>query len=590
MLKRGDTSAAARAAQQVLRAAPNAPDALHLLALCQRNAGDLQQAKHTFERALVGAPRHADLLSNFGALLHRMGRSGEAAAKLRGAVQIEPKQLEAWLNLSLALQAVGDKPGALTAARKAHALAPDQPRTLHMLATALRETDDLDGAENALRQALAIEPNNAWAWTALGILRRRIGDPTDSLECYAKARALGYDTPELADAEASALLDLGRHEEALAAARKLTQAAPDYVAGHVLVTHIQWEYGAGSANDPLGEMQAAAAAQPHNIPLRAALVSALLDAERNEEALALVLELRQLRDDPTLTTAHAIALMQMKRLDEATAVLERAAPAMAHIPGFAIALARQLIRVKRPDQAAHYAEFAARREPYNQEAWAMLSIAWRMLEDPREHWLCAYDRFVMTHDVDPPAGYADQAAFITALRERLIEMHTAQHAPINQSLRGGTQTSGSLFGRRDPILQAAREALQSSIERLTAALPYDQNHPFLSRRRSGVCFTGSWSVRLRSAGRHVSHYHPKGWLSSAFYVELPPSVSGESQAGWIQFGEPPQAYETGLTPRRVEQPKVGRLVLFPSYMWHGTMPFSDDAHRMTIAFDAIATG
>jgi hypothetical protein len=28
-------------------------------------------------------------------------------------------------------------------------------------------------------------------------------------------------------------------------------------------------------------------------------------------------------------------------------------------------------------------------------------------------------------------------------------------------------------------------------------------------------------------------------------------------------------------------------VLFPSYMWHGTIPFRDAALRTTIAFDAV---
>ena len=27
------------------------------------------------------------------------------------------------------------------------------------------------------------------------------------------------------------------------------------------------------------------------------------------------------------------------------------------------------------------------------------------------------------------------------------------------------------------------------------------------------------------------------------------------------------------------------LALFPSYMWHGTVPFEDEQPRMTIAFD-----
>lgn len=588
-LQRGDVAGALAGVRQVLAAAPHAPDALHLLALCQRNQGDLEAALQSFARALANAPRHVDLLSNYGALLHRLGRHRDAAARLQAAVAANPKHIEAWLNLALAHQALGDKEAMLECARRAEALAPNTPRALHMLATAARENGDLEGAEAALRKALAIEPNNAWAWTALGIVRRLIGDPEDSLVCYEKARALGYDTPELADAQASAHLDLGHFEQALEAARKLTETAPSYVAGHILVAHILWEYGIGGGNDPLAELHDAAAAQPQNIPLRAALVTALLEAERSEEALALVRELRQLHDDPALAATHATVLLQMGKLAQATEVLERAAPQMASSPGFCIAYARHLIRVKRPDEAARFAEFAAQREPLNQEAWAMLSVAWRMLDDPREHWLCDYERFVMTRDVDPPPGYADQAAFIAALADKLTAMHTSQHAPLNQSLRGGTQTSGSLFGRRDPIIEAARDTLRASIEQMTGALPFDEKHPFLSRRRQTIRFNGSWSVRLRSAGRHVNHYHPKGWLSSAFYVELPPSVeSGDAtRPGWIQFGQPPLQYETELTPRRIVHPKIGRLVLFPSYMWHGTVPFSDDAHRMTVAFDAV---
>jgi len=35
------------------------------------------------------------------------------------------------------------------------------------------------------------------------------------------------------------------------------------------------------------------------------------------------------------------------------------------------------------------------------------------------------------------------------------------------------------------------------------------------------------------------------------------------------------------------QPRVGRLVLFPSMFWHGTTPFDDAQARLTIAFDAV---
>jgi hypothetical protein len=35
----------------------------------------------------------------------------------------------------------------------------------------------------------------------------------------------------------------------------------------------------------------------------------------------------------------------------------------------------------------------------------------------------------------------------------------------------------------------------------------------------------------------------------------------------------------------VIRPIRGRLALFPSYVWHGTVPFQDEQPRVTIAFD-----
>ena len=34
-------------------------------------------------------------------------------------------------------------------------------------------------------------------------------------------------------------------------------------------------------------------------------------------------------------------------------------------------------------------------------------------------------------------------------------------------------------------------------------------------------------------------------------------------------------------------PAPGMLVLFPSYLWHGTEPFSAESTRLTCAFDVV---
>jgi len=93
------------------------------------------------------------------------------------------------------------------------------------------------------------------------------------------------------------------------------------------------------------------------------------------------------------------------------------------------------------------------------------------------------------------------------------------------------------------------------------------------------------SVFLRPTGFHVDHIHPMGWLSSAFYVEVPTSPADDPTAGWIKFGEPGNPTTPKLAAEHFVQPQPGTLVLFPSYMWHGTVPFASDERRLTMAFD-----
>jgi hypothetical protein len=64
------------------------------------------------------------------------------------------------------------------------------------------------------------------------------------------------------------------------------------------------------------------------------------------------------------------------------------------------------------------------------------------------------------------------------------------------------------------------------------------------------------------------------------------SHSSRDRAGWIKFGEPRYPVP-GLTPERFIEPCPGRLVLFPSYMWHGTVPITGGEPRLTIAFDVV---
>jgi hypothetical protein len=196
-------------------------------------------------------------------------------------------------------------------------------------------------------------------------------------------------------------------------------------------------------------------------------------------------------------------------------------------------------------------------------------------------WLEGDPRLVGIYDL------ADRIPDLDALVARLRTLHRWTHQPLLQSVRGGTQTDAQLFPRIEPELRSLRRLISEIVAAHIAQLPpRDPAHPMLSHRRDArVRFTGSWSVRLTGGGRHVAHIHPMGWFSSALYLVLPPpETRGPEPAGWLALGEPPAELNLDLPPLRLVEPKPGRLVLFPSIMWHGTRAFAA-GERLTVAFD-----
>jgi Rps23 Pro-64 3,4-dihydroxylase Tpa1-like proline 4-hydroxylase len=67
--------------------------------------------------------------------------------------------------------------------------------------------------------------------------------------------------------------------------------------------------------------------------------------------------------------------------------------------------------------------------------------------------------------------------------------------------------------------------------------------------------------------------------------------SSGPQSGWVEFGTPPERFLVTTPPdTRAIEPRAGRLVLFPSYFYHRTLPFDSRQRRISIAFDVMPQG
>jgi tetratricopeptide (TPR) repeat protein len=287
--------------------------------------------------------------------------------------------------------------------------------------------------------------------------------------------------------------------------------------------------------------------------------------------------------------SHAsTSLTALKRYDEAVDLLDSALKTMPDNTLLLGHLAHTLIMRDTPERAAALSQQAMALEPNNQSHVALLTTAWRLMGDARHEETMGYDKFVRIFDLEPPRGFSDMDGFNTELAGYLETLHPDTREYFDQSLRFGTQTPEQIFGAGHRLVDLLQERLSEAVARYIAELPADAAHPFTGKRRGGFAYSGSWSSRLRDSGFHLDHIHPAGWISSCYYVAVPDAVKDETEKqGWIKFGQPTMRQD--LAPLRSVQPRPGRLVLFPSYMWHGTNPFRAASPRTTIAFDVVPT-
>ncbi len=551
-----------------------------LIALQQRAQAALARRDWPAAEEALGAmlridPQQPRVWLALGDVQEHLQNWPSAEACWRQAAERAPQLAEAHYHRARALRALGYAELALASLNTALQIQPRDANALQLRAMLEEERGDLPAALATLDAALQLAPGRAALHHNRAVALHRSERHAESLAAHERAQALGLDAADAHYNHGNTLQALGRAADAKAAYRQALQRAPQHALALYDLARLRWALG--EEEDFCAELEAAERADPQS-PLATGIRAQLLLKAGRAQAAAEAYQ--------RATALSAEASGYWDGLGQALGLLGRHAESLdAHARALALApqdvnvrcnAAHSMLAAGRAEQAAVQAEAACQMAPENQQAWALLGLAWRMLDDPREPWLNDYQRFVRVFDLPLPAGFNE------LLSAELQALHTDREAPIDQTLRRGTQTRGNLLDQPHAQVQALKTELSAAIDRYVAELPADKPHPFLGRNTGRWHYVASWSSRLRSQGFHTNHVHTLGWISACYYVAVPPAVE-QGHAGWIKFGEPDM--DLKLLPQRLEQPRPGRLLLFPSCMWHGTVPFEDAAQRLTIAFD-----
>ncbi|MBP9035990.1 MAG: tetratricopeptide repeat protein [Pseudomonadales bacterium] len=557
-----------------LCAAGEPAGALSLAAMALSLAGEAQAATRCFERHLARQPADAASWNNFGNHL-RAYDAAHAIACYGRAIALKPDFGDARFNLALLHNERREHRAALAA------LAPGTraactPRE-HALAASLHlRLYEWDAAVPHLETLLARNPADARTRLNLAVAQRMRGDASQALRTLTAA---GDAAPEALRFErASILLETGGTEAARTLFEGIVAHNPANIAAHEALDKIHFETGEPGR---VGQSLAQAFARSGDPALATALALQYERIGARERALAIIERLAPAHRSVEARRLRARLLVAAGRTAEGGREFAACLELHPGERGASLDYARFLMLENRAPEAAQLLEHALAQHPEDQLLLANLGTAWKLCADARHDALFDTARLVRVYSL---FDFGLDAPFFAELAALLRDMHLATHHPLDQSLRGGTQTVGNLLGRREAPIVRLRRAIEAVLADYLAQLAPDARHPFLRRRPERWRFAGSWSVLLHSEGFHVPHTHGQGWLSSALYVALPGGTQGRE--GWLEFGRsdlrlPPAADPPGTA----LEPRVGRLVLFPSYLWHGTVAFSAPGERLTVAFD-----
>ena len=449
-------------------------------------------------------------------------------------------------------------------------------------AHALKAAGRLDEAVRRYSDAVAANPRSGVAEHNLAACLGDAGRWREAEPHLQAAFAKGLDAPETWLVLARCELGLGRLDRADTAFREALKRRPDMYDAHRELAQLIW-MRTGNVGAATAEVEKAIARDPQNVGLNVVKAQALEFAGDIQQAFEMMARLSAAAPQQAGLALQASQLaVSLERSGDAVMLAQRAQMSAPHELAVRITLVEALLSAGEAQKAADLAGDIRRTWSTNQHAIALQATAWRMLGDPRYRLLYDYDRLVGPETLDTPAGWASLEAYVADVAAALKSLHAFEEHPFNQSLRHGSQAV-DILRQPHPALQALPRALDGPIKRRLAAMGTGDD-PVRARNRGTYQFQGMWSVKLKPGGYHIDHVHPQGWLSSACYVE---TVAPKGREGWIRFGQPGVLTHPKLEAEHFIEPRPGMLVLFPSYMWHGTVPFSGDQTRLTFAFDLV---
>jgi tetratricopeptide (TPR) repeat protein len=172
------------------------------------------------------------------------------------------------------------------------------------------------------------------------------------------------------------------------------------------------------------------------------------------------------------------------------------------------------------------------------------------------------------------------------LAEHIRNHPTLEYQRSGNTTRGGSQTGNLLEENPGPVGEL-HAWIDERVRLYLGEIPRSDAHPYLAWSPSQWDID-IWAIIIQPGGYQQPHIHPDGWASGVYYAAVPQSVmsGADDDGGCLELGRPPTPFcDSGQYPTRMLRPRPGRLHIFPSFLWHKTLPYESNEERIAVAFD-----
>ena len=170
-----------------------------------------------------------------------------------------------------------------------------------------------------------------------------------------------------------------------------------------------------------------------------------------------------------------------------------------------------------------------------------------------------------------------------ALIQHIIQHPSLTFEPVTTSTHNGSQTQSLLIPDHPKVQDLLTRIRQQVLDYVAHLALSSSAYASLIPDRGRIKM---WAVALSSGGYQGAHMHPHGIISGVYYLSVPKCE--DSQQGALELGCPEPKFDRTVAPQVSLQPvKSGDLLIFPSWSFHRTLPFSSEDQRISVAFDVV---